>query len=131
MSAKASRLRKAILRLEAARSNHVKAILANLTPMQPGTVVHLERKCGKPNCHCATGSGHPGTYLSFKHKGHTRLVYLPIAKRQKVEKQARSYRHFRVQRAALAKLGMQVLKLVDQLSDELRSDDAIGPGKED
>ena len=37
-----------------------------------GTVSVVYRKCGNPNCHCATGSGHPQTLFLFKDQKESR-----------------------------------------------------------
>ncbi len=36
------------------------------------------RRCGKPNCRCATGQGgHESTVLSYKEAGKTKFLMLP------------------------------------------------------
>jgi len=35
------------------RDRELKARLAQLGEMRPGSLVERYRKCGKPNCHCA------------------------------------------------------------------------------
>lgn len=43
-----------------------------------GSVVVHRRKCGKPNCRCADGTGlHEATVLSYSQGGKTRFVMLP------------------------------------------------------
>lgn len=44
-----------------------------------GSLITRNVKCGKPNCRCASGQGHPSLYLSTLHKGRTRLDYVPAA----------------------------------------------------
>lgn len=43
-----------------------------------GTLVRTSRRCGNPNCRCATGEKHPGHILTSKVKGKTKAVYVPV-----------------------------------------------------
>lgn len=56
-------------------------ILAKLPPLEEvlrGSVVVRSLRCGKPNCHCAEGEGHPATYLSVTLAGgRTEQISLP------------------------------------------------------
>jgi hypothetical protein len=44
-----------------------------------GSLITRLIKCGKPNCHCATGEGHISLYLSSFYHGHTGMDYVPSA----------------------------------------------------
>jgi len=44
-----------------------------------GSLITRYVKCGKSNCRCASGQGHPSLYLSSLHEGKTRLVYVPMS----------------------------------------------------
>ncbi len=49
-------------------------------PMVRGSVVIHRRRCGKPNCRCASGEAlHEATVLSYSEAGRTRFVMLPAA----------------------------------------------------
>ena len=39
------------------------------TPLLPGSLYTLRRRCGKPNCHCAQGELHASTVLSYRGQG--------------------------------------------------------------
>lgn len=41
-----------------------------------GSLITLRRRCGKPNCRCATGEPHETPALSFSHQGRTKTVTL-------------------------------------------------------
>ena len=43
-----------------------------------GSLITRPIKCGKPNCRCATGDGHPSLYLSSFYHGYTHLDYVPV-----------------------------------------------------
>ncbi len=44
-----------------------------------GTLSERSSKCGKPNCHCASGEGHPSLYLVQSHAGKVRQRCVPKA----------------------------------------------------
>ena len=43
----------------------------------PGSLAMTRRKCGKPNCHCASGEGHPIWLLTFSFRGKRRIERIP------------------------------------------------------
>ena len=42
-----------------------------------GSVVIMNRVCGKPGCRCAKGKKHRSLYLAFNHKGKRTMVIIP------------------------------------------------------
>lgn len=42
-----------------------------------GSLSDRSSKCGKPNCHCAQGDGHPSLYLVQSHAGKFRQFCVP------------------------------------------------------
>ena len=42
-----------------------------------GSVVLRKRQCGKPNCHCAEGEGHPAVSLTVRFEGQTEQLHIP------------------------------------------------------
>ncbi len=115
-------------RTEDARSSFVEKILDERGPLRRGSFVTVARKCGKPNCHCATGEGHPAKYLSLKEGGKTRMIFVPSSAAMKVEEEAGRYRRFRQARAELAKLSKQSLQIIDELEQALETTEEI-PGR--
>lgn len=49
-------------------------------------LTHIERKCGNPNCRCAGGEKHPAWLLTFKEKGKTKSLYVPVKLVSEVQK---------------------------------------------
>ena len=47
-------------------------------PLLAASLVSFERRCGKPGCHCAEGEKHRGHQLTYKVRGKTRTVYVPV-----------------------------------------------------
>jgi len=43
----------------------------------PGSLALTHRRCGKPNCHCAGGEGHPVWSLTFMVQGQKRVERIP------------------------------------------------------
>jgi hypothetical protein len=60
-----------------------------------GTVSVVNRKCGKPNCHCATGQGHPQTLFLFKEDGRRRCKLVRRADEHRLQTAGENYRRFR------------------------------------
>jgi hypothetical protein len=47
--------------------------------MVRGTLFTLRRRCGKANCHCATGPAHESPALAYPQAGRTKTVTLAAA----------------------------------------------------
>lgn len=43
----------------------------------PGSLAQTHRRCGKPTCHCAAGTGHPIWFLTFMVGGQKRVERIP------------------------------------------------------
>lgn len=65
-----------------ATERSLRSRIAQLTSGQRflrGTLSERTGKCGKPNCHCADGEGHPSLYLVQSHDGKARQLCVPKA----------------------------------------------------
>ena len=47
-------------------------------PLLAASLVSVERRCGKPGCRCVSGEKHRGHQLTYKVRGKTRTVYVPV-----------------------------------------------------
>lgn len=56
-----------------------------------GTLSERSGKCGKPNCHCAGGEGHPSLYLVQSHAGKLRQWCVPKALQDPVRQAVSEY----------------------------------------
>jgi hypothetical protein len=56
-----------------------------------GTISDRSSKCGKPNCHCATGQLHPSVYLVQSHAGKLRQICVPKPWRKRVRLAVTNY----------------------------------------
>jgi len=43
----------------------------------PGSLTLTHSRCGKPNCHCASGEGHPSWSLTFMAQGKKHVLRIP------------------------------------------------------
>jgi len=69
-------------------------ILNSLPPMEDilrGSLIKRSIKCGKPNCHCATGDGHMSFYLSSYYHGNTHMDYVPKSWEARIRKSMEDY----------------------------------------
>src|SRR5659263_538238 len=71
--------------------------------MVRGSVVTHRRRCGKPNCRCATGEElHESTVLSYSEAGRTRFVMLPAGEVAAVRAAVERYRAAQAKLAAVS-----------------------------
>lgn len=57
-----------------------------------GSVVTMERQCGKASCHCVAGEKHVSLYLSVKLAGKRQMVYIPGDMEEEVRRRVETYR---------------------------------------
>ena|SRR5680860_60145 len=75
-----------------------------------GSVVVQRRRCGKPNCHCASGEElHETTALSYSQSGRTRTLMLAAADVAAVARAVERYRRARAELDAQADAGLAAL----------------------
>lgn len=55
------------------------------------TLSQRSGKCGKPNCHCAQGQGHPSLYLVQSQAGKLRQLCVPKAWHERVRQAVHDY----------------------------------------
>jgi hypothetical protein len=54
---------------------------ARVTPERPvlaATLTQVRKRCGQPTCRCHHGEPHLAWHLTYKVKGKTRTVYVPV-----------------------------------------------------
>ena len=83
--------------------------------MLRGTVITHRRRCGKPNCHCASGEAlHVRVVLSYSRASRTKFLTLP---QEVVEPVRQATQRYREARARLEKEGEAGLsELVNSLT---------------
>lgn len=60
-----------------------------------GSLVIMNRSCGKLNCRCQKGPKHKSIYLSQSYNGKTRMIYLPRGSEDKAHQYVKNYRKIR------------------------------------
>jgi Family of unknown function (DUF6788) len=81
----------------------------------PGSLYTLRRKCGKPNCRCASGELHESTVLSYRGQGRPKNISLPPEHIDTIRKMTDEYRRVRQARAKLVRWQRELLKRLDEL----------------
>lgn len=85
--------------------------------MVQGSFYLLRRKCGKPNCRCASGLLHESWVLTRSEAGKDRIYSVPDEERALIRRQAGEYRRYQRARAVLVKRHAQILKLIDEIAE--------------
>ncbi|MFZ5631723.1 MAG: DUF6788 family protein [Bacillota bacterium] len=75
-----------------------------------GSLITRHVRCGKPNCRCASGQGHPSLYLSTLHEGKTRLDYVPAAWEPWVRERLDNYHLAQELMVELAEINLELLR---------------------
>ena len=117
MSGNLSRLRQKLWRAYAALARTLRQLQRD-QPMLQGSFYLLRRKCGKPNCRCASGPLHASWVLTRSEAGKDRIYSVPKAQRAQVRRWALEYRRYQRARAALAKAHPKLLALADQMAGQ-------------
>jgi hypothetical protein len=116
-----SRLRQSLPRL-AQEIVELVPVLMERQPLVKGTVYQQRRKCGKPNCACATGDPHRTMILSRSEEGRTRLVSIPQGRLVELQVLTERYQRFRRARARLGQIYQKMLWLIDELEAARRQE---------
>ena len=117
MSKDLSRLRQKLWRTYVALAQTLRQ-LHRSQPMVQGSYYRLRRKCGKPNCRCASGQLHASWVLTRSERGKDRLYTVPEDQRARLRQWAAEYRRYQRARAVLIKRHGQLLALVDQMAEQ-------------
>lgn len=84
--------------------------------MVHGSFYLLRRKCGKPNCRCASGLLHASWVLGRREAGKDHLYSVPKTERAQIRREAAEYRRYHRARALLAKQHAHLLALAGQIA---------------
>lgn len=77
----------------------------------PGSLALTHRRCGKPNCHCAGGEGHPVWSLTFMVQDKKRVERIPDEWIEFVRERVEAGRKFKKAVAELFAANAQLLAL--------------------
>lgn len=106
-----------VRRLRAAESRRavVVAELAQTDGLIIGSLSEVQRRCGKPSCHCAERPGHPQAILMSVQDGRRRCQLIRQADLAAVRHAVERYRAFREGLRLLNTLDSTVLALLKEL----------------
>src|SRR5208337_576106 len=93
------------------RGRLIRSLLA-LREMLPGSFVQRRRKCGKPNCHCASGDPdqlHAEFLLSFLSQGKQRTFHIPAELVEEVRSQVELHKRFQQAETAICDINLRRL----------------------
>jgi DNA repair exonuclease SbcCD ATPase subunit len=116
-----SRIRQSLSQL-AAEIRELVTVFNDRHPMIKGTVYEQRRKCGKPNCSCASGELHGSMMLSRSHQGQTKLMTIPSGHLKDFQVLTERYQRFRRARARLGQIYKTMIKLIDELEESRRKE---------
>jgi hypothetical protein len=75
-----------------------------------GTLFTLRRRCGKPNCRCATGPAHESPALAYPQAGRTKTITLAAADVEEVRAALERYNAAKAALDAQADAGLATLR---------------------
>jgi len=93
-----------------ARRQELTDSLPRLDQVLRGSLITRYVKCGKSNCRCASGQGHPSLYLSSLHEGKTRLVYVPTSWEPWVQQRLDNFHRTQDILGELAEINLELLQ---------------------
>ncbi len=107
-----------IKKLERQRQTLIQDLL-HTQQMIRGSFGTVTRKCGKPNCWCLEGAGHPIKRITWTEKAHSRTQAIPAEDATWIETMTDNYRRFRKKRQALRALERKINTAVNELEAKI------------
>jgi hypothetical protein len=86
----------------------------------PGSLALIHRRCGKPNCHCAQGEGHPLWLLTFMVSGKKHVQSIPPEWVEEIRPLVEQGREFKEAVAEVFAANAQLLELWHQQNTRKR-----------
>jgi hypothetical protein len=87
----------------------------------PGSLALIHRRCGKPNCHCTQGEGHPLWLLTFMVSGKKHVQAIPPEWVEEIRPLVEQGREFKGAVAEVFAANAQLLELWHQQNTRKRS----------
>ena len=94
-----------------------KMLSANL--MAPGSYSKVYCRCGKKNCHCYSGKGHPYSRITFSEDGRSRTKAIHDSNIEWIKKVTENYSAFKEGIKKIKEYDARLLKLLDQHLKEI------------
>jgi len=74
-----------------------------------GSIVTMKRLCGKAGCRCQKGSKHSSLYISQRHAGKTRMIYIPKNSEAGVRRLIDNYRKLKAIMDKMSDMNIRML----------------------
>ncbi len=84
-----------------------------------GSFGTIYRKCGKPNCWCSQGNGHPATRITWTEKAKSKTKVIPKQDIIWIKSMTKNYRKFRKIRQEMRILEKELNNIIDDLEAEI------------
>ena len=85
--------------------------LATDKPVLAASLVQIAKHCGRAGCHCQQGGPkHTGHYLTYKVKGKTRTVYVPLDLLDDVHSWVAEHKRLKALLAEISQLTLALVK---------------------
>ena len=82
----------------------------SIGPVLAASIVKIRRKCGNKSCHCASGEGHPAHILTFKVKGKTKSIYVPVSLVAEVKTEVENHKLLKSHIREITKLNLALIQ---------------------
>lgn len=116
---------KRIEQLEQKRASLIRSIVET-KQMIRGSFRTVLRKCGKPNCWCAEGGGHPSDRIVFLRGSRSVCRAVPKQEVRWVRRVAENRKLFRKHRQELRKIEKEIHKEINELEAQIISSSMEG-----
>ena len=83
--------------------------MPRITEVVHGSMVIVNRSCGKTNCRCQKGFKHSSLYISQRYKGRTRMIYIPKRSETDVRRFINNYRDLKVVMDKISEMNIRML----------------------
>ena len=113
---KAAIIRKNIRDFEKQRQQTLSELL-DLDHLVRGSLATVYTKCGKDNCRCKKGKGHPHARISWSERGQGYTRKVPKDEIVWCQKKIENYRRFRSLKSKLKNLEANTKNLINDLED--------------
>ncbi len=84
--------------------------LAASKPLLIASLTEVYRVCGKPSCHCHRGSKHRAFQLTYKERGKSHAVYVPVDFTEEVRSWIEEYRRVKTLLREISQLSLELVR---------------------
>jgi len=74
------------------------------------SLVTIDKQCGRANCRCQRGEKHRGHYITYKEKGKTRTVYVPLDMIKEVRSWIEEHRRMKKLSQEISQLAIEQIR---------------------